>query len=121
MGGPDFRGRPSKYENAGFRARPMKMNEPSRASGFWSQLRRLKLTCAESARLQSEGLDRELSRLERLGLRLHLLLCAWCRDYGRQIRLIRTALRGFPRSDADLPQDTLSAEARTRIKQTLRH
>ena len=98
----------------------MEMNEAQANAGFWRQARLLTLTCAESARLQSEGLDRELSRMERLGLRLHLLVCAWCRRYGQQIQLLRVALRGFPRTDADLPRASLSPETKARIKQALR-
>lgn len=98
----------------------MKTNDNPRERGAPSGLRLLSLTCAESARLQSEGLDRHLTRMERMGLRVHLLLCAGCRRYGRQLRLLRHALRRFPREDAHLPGGSLSEEARERIQKALR-
>ena len=98
----------------------MNTNTQSSSGGLLRKLRLLSLNCAESARLQSEGLDRNLTRLERLGLRIHLVLCAGCRRYRRQLRLLRNALRGFPRNDNHLPEGSLSEESRARIKQALR-
>jgi hypothetical protein len=40
--------------------------------------------CKTVTRLQSEALDRKLPLRQRLGLRGHLLLCQWCRRYGKQ-------------------------------------
>jgi hypothetical protein len=52
-------------------------------------------------------------------LGIHLLLCKWCRRYGRQISFLRTACKRC--SDHEqLPPQTLSAEARQRIKDKLR-
>jgi hypothetical protein len=98
----------------------MKTNDTRRKGGSLGKLKLLSLTCAESARLQSEGLDRQLTRLERFGLRVHLVLCAGCRRYGRQLRLLRNALRGFPKDDSHLPEGSLSEESRARIKQSMR-
>ena len=74
-------------------------------------------TCRQAARLQSEALDRRLSLLERLGLLLHLWLCRWCRRYGNQLRFLRFAAHQCEEHE-QLPQ-TLSPEARQRIKQKL--
>ncbi len=43
------------------------------------------MRCLESARLISERRDHSLSWRKRVGLRLHLLLCALCRTYETQI------------------------------------
>ena len=51
------------------------------------------LTCRRAARLLSEGLDRPLSARERTALRLHTLLCIGCRNYRRQLALLRQACR----------------------------
>lgn len=98
----------------------MKTNDNRPDGGFQRKLRWLNMTCADSAQIQSEGLDRHLTRLERLGLRLHLLLCAGCRRYGKQIRLLRDAFRGFPRHDDHLPEGSLSEQTRERIKEAMR-
>jgi predicted anti-sigma-YlaC factor YlaD len=53
----------------------------------------LKPTCKEIHRLTSESLDRELSLTERARSRLHLLVCTACRNFDRQMQLIRRAMR----------------------------
>lgn len=46
------------------------------------------MRCLESARLLSERRDRPLPWTKRAGLRLHLMLCALCRTYERQIAVV---------------------------------
>jgi hypothetical protein len=76
-------------------------------------------TCKEATRLQSAAMDRKLSKAERLGLRLHLLLCQWCRRYGAQLKFLRsTAHHCEDHLGPDLPPG-LSPEARERIKRRL--
>src|SRR5882724_10778808 len=77
--------------------------------------------CKEAVRMQSEALDHQLPGLKRLGLRLHLVLCKWCRRYGRQIRLLRDAAHEHPDALADAAPQRLSAAARERISQSLRN
>jgi hypothetical protein len=43
-----------------------------------------------------EGQDRKLGFAERLGMRLHLMVCAACRRFEAQMELLRQALRNFP-------------------------
>jgi hypothetical protein len=76
-------------------------------------------SCKQAVRLQSAALDGKLSLRERLGLRIHLVLCTWCRRYGKQIRFVQTATREHAGEKQVLPQRTLSDEARERIKQRL--
>ena len=61
----------------------------------------LKPTCREVHRLTSEQLDRELTLIERARIRLHLLVCEACRNFGGQMDLIRRAMRQFL-----IPDDT---------------
>jgi len=77
-------------------------------------------SCKEAARLQSDALDRSLPFRERFGLRLHLLICKWCRRYGRQIAFLRTAARSHHEDAQTAPAQGLSREARQRIKERLR-
>lgn len=51
------------------------------------------LTCRETTRLVSQGLDRELGFGERVALRLHLAICVGCRRAGAQMRFLRKAVR----------------------------
>jgi predicted anti-sigma-YlaC factor YlaD len=54
-----------------------------------------KPTCKEVHRLTSEGLDRELSLVERARVQAHLLVCIACRNFTNQMALIRRAMREF--------------------------
>ena len=53
----------------------------------------MKLTCKEATHLVSEGLDRDLGLLERVKLRLHLLICDGCTNFSRQMAFLRKAIR----------------------------
>jgi hypothetical protein len=46
------------------------------------------MRCLESARLISERRDHPLPWRKRLGLRVHLLLCALCRTYATQLSAV---------------------------------
>lgn len=84
---------------------------------FAQTIRALMPNCRQAIRLQSEALDRPLSRWERLGLRLHLVLCVWCLRYGQQLKFLRTAAQNCEHDHE--PKQTLPVEARMRIKQAL--
>ena len=86
---------------------------------FANLLKSLSPNCREASRLQSDALDRPLTFSQKLGLRIHLLLCKWCRRYGRQINFLRAASRHEAHGDHCLPPQELSPEARGRIKQKL--
>ena len=55
-----------------------------------------KPTCREVHRLVSEGMDRDLSLVERVRLRLHLLVCTACTRFSGQMALLRGAMHAFP-------------------------
>ncbi|WP_295999503.1 zf-HC2 domain-containing protein [Rugamonas sp.] len=61
----------------------------------------LKPTCREVHRLVSEGLDRELSLVERTRMRLHLMVCGACTRFNGQMSLLRRAMRTMPPPDYD--------------------
>ena len=52
-------------------------------------------SCKETSLLLSQEQDRPLTWLEKIRLRLHLALCAGCRNCGRQIGFLRTAMRRY--------------------------
>ena len=66
----------------------------------------------------SGSLERRLSMSEWLGLRLHLLVCAWCARYLRQIKFLRSLLRGHRTTKTELVP-SLAADARERIAKSL--
>jgi hypothetical protein len=51
------------------------------------------LTCQETSRLVSEGVERHLGWRERFGVRVHLWMCVHCRRFEAQVQLLREALR----------------------------
>ncbi len=53
------------------------------------------LSCKETTRLVSQGLDRELAFGERVALRVHFAICLGCRRASRQMELLRRAVRGL--------------------------
>jgi hypothetical protein len=57
------------------------------------------LTCKETSRLVSQGLDRKLGLGERIAVRLHLAICRGCADFSRQMEFLRRATRGLAAED----------------------
>ncbi len=49
--------------------------------------------CREVSRLVSESMDRDLSILQRTGIRFHLMMCKHCARFGQQLRWIRKIIR----------------------------
>jgi hypothetical protein len=75
--------------------------------------------CAAATRLASESLDRPLTAKERRSLRMHLLVCQWCRRYEKQIRFLHEILHRHPETFTSRSTPRLSAASRERIRQIL--
>ena len=89
---------------------------------YWL-LRRLP-ACKQLVPVMSQSLERTLTLRERVTMKLHLWVCIWCVRYLEQLHSMRDALsaRGAQVSDdAASTGDSLSAEARERLKTALRH
>jgi hypothetical protein len=90
-----------------------------------SVLGRLKVLspcCRDAARLLSESMDHRLPLAERVGLRVHLLLCGLCRRYGRQLIFLRRLVEVFAKiaeTPATPVASEMSQEARARIRERL--
>lgn len=56
----------------------------------------LKPTCREVHRLVSEGMDRDLTMVERTRMRVHLMVCGACTRFNQQMDTLRRAMRNFP-------------------------
>ena len=67
----------------------------------------------------SDSLERRLSIRERLGLRLHLLVCAWCARYLVQLKFMRGLLRAQNSQEVDNFAPVLAFEARARIAEAI--
>lgn len=53
------------------------------------------LNCREVTRVCSDQLDRPLRLGERASLRLHLVMCAGCTNYRRQLKVLRQAMHAY--------------------------
>jgi hypothetical protein len=82
----------------------------------------LMLNCREASRLASESLDRRLPLTSRIRLRLHLMMCHYCRRFSAQMRMLKTwSLRIDLWHQDRFPEAQLSETARARIRQALKH
>jgi hypothetical protein len=88
-----------------------------------SKLKQLSPDCHEATRMHSRSLDGPLPWPAHLGLRIHLLLCKWCRRCSRQNLFLRAACRHAAQSEKTtvhypLPEAT-RARLHARLKQEL--
>ncbi len=82
------------------------------------------LSCKDVTQLLSESMDASLPIGKRIGVRLHLLICKFCLRYKRQLLLIRETVRRIvaaEESSGESPVETLSEEAKERIRKSLRN
>jgi hypothetical protein len=77
------------------------------------------LNCKQASRLLSQSLDRRLSWRERMGLRLHLMMCDVCQRFGRQIVMMRRAVRLMVNAKEQDEQVRLPEEAKGRIAKVI--
>jgi len=80
------------------------------------------ITCKEAARLISERKDHKLGFKDRLGLRMHLVMCRMCTAYKNKLEIIsRLARQAGELVLGDEPAAVaLSTDARQRMKDKLK-
>ena len=80
-------------------------------------MNRILPTCKEVSHLTSQAMDESLPWRKRLGLRMHLRMCIWCRRNTEQLQLMRNLARGqaVPRGE----QARLNSDTRKRIAESL--
>jgi len=54
-----------------------------------------KLDCKEAGRIISQGLDKDLTPIERVALRMHLAVCSPCNVLKMQFNFLRRALSAY--------------------------
>lgn len=54
-------------------------------------------SCRDATRMLSEARERRLGLGERIGLRLHLMLCTGCNNFRKQLDFIGSAMRHYRR------------------------
>ena len=76
--------------------------------------------CREASQLQSDELERELTLVERIRLRMHLLICGACRNYADNLQLLNSFFHSLRKQTEDDKNITLPDHDRERIKEALK-
>lgn len=53
------------------------------------------LNCQNTTRLYSESQERALTLQERMSIKMHVMMCSGCRNFGKQMHTIRQATRAY--------------------------
>jgi hypothetical protein len=65
-------------------------------------------------------MEKDLSLIMRMRLRIHYLMCSFCERYMKQLKYIRQVSREFPNKIGEVSDASLSADAKEQIKAALR-
>ncbi len=65
-------------------------------------------------------MDKELSLMMRMKLRIHYLMCSFCERYMKQLKYIRQVSCEFPEKIGEVSDASLSTDAKERMKAALR-
>ena len=79
----------------------------------------LMLSCKQVTRLVSLSYEKRLSWPERVGVRMHLLMCRFCTRFAQQMRFLHTACHSFQQAPREDDTIYLSQAARLRIHHAL--
>ena len=77
-------------------------------------------SCAEMSRLTSRALEQPLTLKMRMKMRLHFVICAWCRRYFEQINFLHHAAPRLGLELGELTGRGMSAEAKQRVTQRIK-
>jgi len=77
-------------------------------------------SCTEMTHLLSEEMDHPLPSLTRLKMRVHFLMCCYCRRYKENLHYLRNLFRSSAANADSLSSERLPPEARERLKELLR-
>jgi hypothetical protein len=69
----------------------------------------------------SQSQDATLPRVTRWRMKLHFMLCVWCRRYQRQLGFLRRALLVLPENELGLSDQKLPMDAKERLKEALKN
>jgi hypothetical protein len=78
--------------------------------------------CKEVTRMVSESLDRKLPLYQRIGVKIHLLMCKFCSRFKKQLLFLRETIRLHVERGNDTELSTkLPPEARERIRKSIQN
>ena len=77
-------------------------------------------TCEEMSRLVSESFEQPLSWKVKCRMRLHFVICVWCKRYAKHLKFLHQAANGLEAHLSEPSRNELSPAARERIKARIR-
>ena len=78
------------------------------------------ITCKKATEYASRAMDKTLPLYARVLLRFHLKVCAYCKRYEEQLRMLREAVRGQDAIAVEDNSESLSNDAKVRIGNAVR-
>lgn len=60
------------------------------------------LNCQKVTRLYSESQERKLTLNEQMSLKMHVMMCSGCRNFGKQMHTLRQAARAYAKGEDEL-------------------
>jgi len=78
-------------------------------------------SCDEVSRLTSMAMDENLSFRQKIGIKAHLMMCKWCRNFHKQMHLMRKVIHKGSNNPSDSKKTSLSPEARRRIEDSIKN
>ena len=73
------------------------------------------LSCKQTSQIISQSLDRPLTMRERFALKLHLLICKYCKRFSQQVQTLRVAIKTVVSSIESNNNILMSSAAKKRI------
>jgi len=74
------------------------------------------LHCDKVSKFVSESMDRELSLVEKVGVRVHLLMCRHCARFAKQLEHMRCVIR---KESRNYPRIKLDEDVKIKMKKRL--
>lgn len=84
-----------------------------------SILKSILMNCKEATLLSTRQTEETLTWRERLGLRIHLLICKPCLHFSRQIRSIQKTLQSLAESDIISFNEKKKEELQKKVNESL--
>jgi Putative zinc-finger len=78
------------------------------------------LDCKQASQIISQSLDRNLTLRERFALRLHLLICAYCKRFSQQMQTMRVAIKQITASIENDHKIEMPSAAKKRIAELIK-
>ncbi|MBA5604208.1 zf-HC2 domain-containing protein [Duganella sp. FT3S] len=57
------------------------------------------LNCREITTLYSESMERKLTLAEQISVRMHVMMCSGCRNFGKQMQTLRHVARAYAKGE----------------------